>query len=214
MRLLAIPVKSLDRCKRRLAPVLTPMERAALSLAMLEDVLDAALAASTWNTVVVSPDEAVLEVAARRGAETLIEEHPPLSSAVRQVEQEALDRGADALAVLVADAALITPDALREALRTLGPVVLSPSSTDGGTTLLVRRPPRAIGARFGRGSLERHLHGASTRGLPTAVVDRHELTFDLDTPDDLARFLDAGKHGRTRSCLLEMDAPSRVGIGA
>ena len=214
MRLLAIPVKSLDRSKRRLARVLTPLERAALSLAMLEDVLDAAETASGWQPLVISPDEAVLEIAARRGVETIIEEHPPLSSAIRQVEQEALDRGADALAVLMADTALITGEALRAALRTLGPVVLAPSGTDGGTTMLIRRPPRVIGARFGRGSLERHLHAASTRDLPAAIVERPELTFDLDTPDDLARFLDEHKPGRTLATLLEMDAPARVGLSA
>ena len=214
MRLLAVPMKSLERSKRRLAPVLTPLERAALSLAMLEDVLDAAIAATGWEVVVISPDQAVLEIAAKRGIQGVVEEHPPLSSAVRQIEQEALDRGADALAVLVADTALITPAALRDALRTLGPVVVVPSGTDGGTTMLIRRPPRVIGARFGRGSLERHLHAASTRGLPAAIVDRPELTFDLDTPDDLARFLDAPKPGRTLDCLREMDAASRVDVGA
>src|SRR5262245_48019840 len=99
MRLLAVPVKSLERSKRRLAPILTPLERAALTLAMVEDVLDAAQAAAGWDVVVISPDQTVLEIAARRGVDAVVEDHPPLSAAVHQVEQEALDRGADALAV-------------------------------------------------------------------------------------------------------------------
>src|SRR5438552_11913671 len=68
VRVLAVPVKSLERVKGRLAPLLTPLERAALTLAMLEDVLDAALAQETWEVWVVSPDEAALEIAARRGS--------------------------------------------------------------------------------------------------------------------------------------------------
>src|SRR5438876_397147 len=68
MRAIAVPVKALSRAKSRLAPVLSPLERAALSLAMLEDVLDAALAATGWETWVGSPDEAVLEGAVRRRA--------------------------------------------------------------------------------------------------------------------------------------------------
>src|SRR5207245_8776187 len=103
MRVIAVPVKSLSRAKSRLSRVLSPLERAALTLAMLEDVLDATLAIPGWETWVVSPDEAVLEVAARRGARPLPEERPPLSAAVRQVEIDAAEQDADALAILLAD---------------------------------------------------------------------------------------------------------------
>ena len=73
MRIVAIPVKALGRAKRRLAPALSPLERAALALAMLEDVLDACLGHPGWETWVVSPDEAVLEVAAARRARVVAE---------------------------------------------------------------------------------------------------------------------------------------------
>ena len=55
MRAIALPVKSLDESKGRLAPLLSPLERAALTLAMLEDVLDATLAMPGWDTWVISP---------------------------------------------------------------------------------------------------------------------------------------------------------------
>src|SRR5438309_12124255 len=119
---------------------------------MLEDVLDATLGIPGWETWVISPDEAVLEVAARRGARPVPEERPPLSAAVRQVEIDAAEQDADALAVLLADLPLLTADALQGALRTLGSVVLAPSEDNSGTNLLLRRPPRVIGARFGRDS--------------------------------------------------------------
>ena len=41
MRVIAVPVKPLEEAKRRLSRILSPAERAVLSLAMLEDVLDA-----------------------------------------------------------------------------------------------------------------------------------------------------------------------------
>ncbi|MGH2654940.1 MAG: hypothetical protein ACRDHV_11425, partial [Actinomycetota bacterium] len=97
MRVIAVPVKSLERAKGRLSAVLRPLERAALTLAMLEDVLDACMAVPGWQTWVVSPDEAVLEVSARRRARPVPEEDPGLLAAIRQVEEEAA--GADALAV-------------------------------------------------------------------------------------------------------------------
>src|ERR1041385_4757746 len=103
MRIVAVPVKGLSEAKTRLAPALAPLERAALTLAMLEDVLDATSALLGWDTWVVSPDEAVLEIAARRGVRPMLEDKPPLANAIRQVEQEATDASASAPAILLAD---------------------------------------------------------------------------------------------------------------
>jgi 2-phospho-L-lactate guanylyltransferase len=209
VRVLAIPVKSLSRAKTRLAPVFSPLERAALTLAMLEDVLDAALPAAGWETWVISPDEAVLEIAARRKARPVTEAKPPLSAAVRQVEEETTERDAHALGILLGDLPLLTADALTAALQTLGPVVVAPSSTDRGTNLLVRRPPRAVGARFGRDSLRKHVQAAEARHLPVAVIDRPELTTDLDLPEHVLSFLATGKGGRTREVCMDMDVAGR-----
>src|SRR3990172_12866120 len=108
MRAIAVPVKPLSRSKSRLSSALSPLERGALTLAMLEDVLDACLAVPGWQTWVVSPDEAVLEIAARRGAQPMPEAKPPLSAAVRQAEEEAIGRGDEVLAVLLAHCPLLT----------------------------------------------------------------------------------------------------------
>jgi 2-phospho-L-lactate guanylyltransferase len=209
-----VPVKSLSRAKSRLAPVLSPLERASLTLAMLEDVLDATTGLANWETWVISPDEVVLEIAARRGVRPVSEAKPPLSAAVRQVEEDAVRGDADALAVVLGDVPLITSGALATAFRTIGPVVVSPSDDGDGTNLLLRRPPRAIPARFGRGSYRKHLEGAHSRGLPVAIVGRPELSFDLDTPQDLERVLAADRAGRTRAVCLELDLPARLSVGA
>src|SRR5688500_476739 len=110
MRVIVVPVKSLERAKSRLSQVLRPLDRAALTLAMLEDVLAACLAQPGWQTWVISPDEAVLEVSARRRARPVAEEEPGLLAAVRQVEERA--HGADALAVVLGDLPLLTAPAL------------------------------------------------------------------------------------------------------
>ena len=181
-----------------------------LTLAMLEDVLDAAVAAAGWQTWVISPDEAVLEIAVRRGVRAVAEDKPPLSGAIRQVEKEALDCGADALAILLGDVALVTQETLSTALHTLGPVVVAPDRAAEGTNLLVRRPPRAIQAKFGKSSLAKHREAAVAKGLPVSTVDLPGLAFDLDDPSDIAILLGSGREGRTRTALLEMDAASRL----
>ena len=129
--------------------MLSPLERGALTLAMLEDVLDVTLGLTGWETWVISPDEAVLEIAMARGAHAVDEERPPLANAIRQVEEEAEGRLVDTLAVLLPDTPLVTHASLTRALRTLGAVVVVPSADETGTNLLIRRPPAAIEPHFG-----------------------------------------------------------------
>jgi 2-phospho-L-lactate/phosphoenolpyruvate guanylyltransferase len=210
MRVIAVPVKSLERAKGRLSEVLAPLERAALTLAMLEDVLDACLAQPGWHTWVVSPDEAVLEVSARRRARPVAEDAPGLLAAVHQVEEEA--DGADALAVVLGDLPLLTAGALGRVLQTLGPVVAAPSESDGGTNVLLRRPPAVIQARFGRDSFRKHRDAAELRGIPFAEVRAPELAYDLDRPEDVPTVLVRGGPGRTRAACREMGLADRLSV--
>jgi 2-phospho-L-lactate guanylyltransferase len=214
MRVLAVPVKSLERAKSRLSPILSPVERAALSLVMFEDVLDACLAQAGWETLVISHDEAVLEVGVRRGARPIVEKGRSLLDAVRQLEGYAA-RGShpsNQLAVVLADLPLLTDQALRTALAA-GPstgVVAAPAASDGGTNLLLRRPPSIIAPRFGRASFAKHRWAARRARVPFEEVSLPELAFDLDRPDDLNRVVAEGMATRTRSACLEMGVPERL----
>ena len=216
VRVMVLPVKRLEDAKIRLGSVLAPLERAALTLAMLEDVLDVALVVPGWDTWVLSPDEAVLEVAAGRGARAITEDEPPLTAAIHQAEEEALGRGADALAVVLPDTPLVTAGALTRALHTLGPVVVAPSTDERGTNLLLRRPPRAIEARFGPDSYRRHLETAAEADLPIAVVEGRELGFDLDAPNDILTVLEGLGMTRTKAVLRDLRIDERMGarVGA
>ena len=173
MRAIALPVKSLSETKSRLAPMLSPLERGALTLAMLEDVMDVTQQIAGWETWVVSPTRRSSR-SRSAAVHAIREEKPPLANAIRQVEDEALGRDADALAVLLPDTPFVTTEALTRALHTLGPVVLAPSTDEGGTNLLVRRPPDAIHARFGPDSYRKHLEAAAIAELPTSIVGTPE----------------------------------------
>ncbi len=212
MRAIALPVRSLEESKSRLDAVCTPLERAAITLAMLEDVIDETERITGWQTWVVSPDETVLELAMGRGVHTLAEERGPLGNAVRQVEEEAAARGVEALAVLLPDTPLLSAWALTKALHTLGPVVLAPSTDELGTNLLLRRPPSAIGAHFGADSYRRHLEAAAERGVPTSIVELSDLAFDLDVPSDILTVLETRRPGRTLEVCRELDLGSRIPV--
>jgi 2-phospho-L-lactate guanylyltransferase len=212
VRAIVLPVKSLDEAKTRLGPVLSPLERAAFTLAMLEDVLDATSLLPGWETWVISPDQAVLEVAGRRGAEPIPEASPALLQAIRQAEGEAEGRGLDALAVLLPDTPLVTAAALTRAIHTLGPVVVAPSVDETGTNLLLRRPPRAIDAWFGPDSYRKHLQAAAEADVPVAVVEHPELGFDVDAPEDILTVLASRRAGRSREVLRDLGVPARLEV--
>jgi 2-phospho-L-lactate guanylyltransferase len=210
MRAIVLPVKSLEDTKSRLAPVLSPMERAALTLAMLEDVLDASLVAPGWTTWVVSPDEAVLEVAVARGAISVPEVEGPLETALGQTDEAAAGRGLDALAVLLPDTPMVTPSALVRALHVPGPVVMAAAADGIGTNLLIRRPPTAIPPCFGPDSARRHRRAAGQVGLPVVEITIPELAFDLDAPDDILTVLRHRRDTRTGEVLRALEVEERM----
>ncbi len=218
MRVVAVPAKAFRLSKSRLAPVLTPAERASLSAAMLEDVLAATAATTGWERWMVSADPAVLALAERLGARAVPEERRSLLAAVRQAEALAAAEDAEALAVVLADLPLLSTPALAAALAEPAAVVLAPAESDGGTNLLLRRPPGVIRARFGRDSFRRHLEEAGAAGVAARVIRRPELAFDLDGPADLdalarraARPGGRGTPGpRTRAVCLELDVAGRL----
>ncbi|HEX9234669.1 MAG TPA: hypothetical protein VF972_00130, partial [Actinomycetota bacterium] len=145
-------------------------------------------------------------------ARPVLEGGRSLLAAVRQVQQEAA--WASELAVLLSDLPYLTPAELAEALAEPGPVVAAPSASDGGTNLLVRRPPAAIPARFGRDSFAKHRWAARRAGLALTEVRRPGLEQDLDRPEDLVRLIRSGREGRTLSACTRMGLRLRLLLDA
>jgi 2-phospho-L-lactate guanylyltransferase len=214
MSVLAVPVRRLEDAKTRLGPILSAPERADLMLAMVRDVLDAAIAQPGWETWVISSDAIVLEAADRAGARAVVEEGSTLLGAVRQVEHEAMRGGAPRLGVLLADLPWVTAGSLARALEAPAPVVAVRAASDGGTNLLVRTPPDAIRARFGRDSFQKHLWAARRARVDAAAAESKHLAFDLDDPDDLDRLLASGRACRALTVCRKMDLARRLRLHA
>ena len=169
MRVLAVPVKSLERAKNRLSSVLSLGERAALSLVMFEDVLDACLAQPDWETWVVSRDEAVLEIGARRANELRLHLNQLLSNQpveilagnrIIEIRPHGIHKGR------------IVPPLPTERLATTTVVAIGDDRTD--EDLFAALPPEAITIRVGSGLTRAHyrLDGIeAVRSLLQMVVD-------------------------------------------
>jgi len=191
-----IPVKDLSIGKSRLAPALPRETLADLSLAMLEDLVEALRGVRRVERIaVVTPDRRVADAAAAAGA-------LPLHFADRGLDPS-VERGARALGlapdepllVVLGDVAAASAedfDRMFVALDELGPrgVVLA-EADDGGTAALLRRPFDVIPTHFGPDSARRHREAAEALDVPWRSLRLASLRLDIDSPGDVERLLAA-----------------------
>ena len=189
MRIALVPVKELARAKERLRPVLAEDARRALVLAMLGDVLEAALTSGALDIVaVVSRDDSVLSMAEAAGAAALDE--PRLGGGLNAALDTARSSfpGAEELVVLPADLPFALPQEVRQlvAAAEIGPALALVASDNGGTNALALSPPGLIAFRFGPGSALRHEEEARCLSVRPLRLSLPSLRLDVDTPADLA----------------------------
>jgi 2-phospho-L-lactate/phosphoenolpyruvate guanylyltransferase len=220
----AVPFKGPVGSKRRLAGLLDPDERARLSLAMLDGVLESLLGVEGIERVLLlrppavddSPrllptDERLVvvdELAGLNGAAS----GDNLNQALQQAQTLAVEGGADALLIVPGDLPLVTPSDLQAVLAAAetATVVVAPDRAGDGTNALLLAPPAAIAPSFGTASFGRHLALAEAAGLAQAVVERSGLGLDLDTPADVALLLATGQECRAARLLRALGVADRL----
>ncbi len=206
-----VPFKCFTRAKRRLRTRYSDQEVEQIGHAMLADVLEALTRAKGLERVtVLTDDPAVAEVARQAQASVRLRQPDPgLNPAIEVATRELIDEGFEAVLVVLGDVPLLRSMEL-ESVVSAGserPVVLVPSS-DGGTSMLFRRPPDCIPACFGPDSANAHAEAARARGLePCVLRGLHPgMSLDLDTPEDAQRLLESDVACRTRELLRKFNA--------
>jgi 2-phospho-L-lactate guanylyltransferase len=200
-----VPVKNLSEAKSSLAPSLAQQHRKELVLRMLHDVLNA-LAAVPVETLVVSPDDAVLDFAGKLGAAGLKEPGVGLNGALELGARYASSRGADSILILPADLPLLRPGDVERILASAPvsrSVVIAPSKSNG-TNALYLSPPGVMALRFGGESFPEHLAEARMAGIEPKIYRSSTLEFDVDEPQDLLRVLAEGMGTKTFDFLLSL----------
>ncbi len=185
-----VPVKHLDTSKRRLSSVLKPEDRRALTLAMLEDVLNAIKGSLVQETVVVGNDLCVSGLAANAGALYKEEKRRGLNRAITGSIEWCLKREVDAVVVLPADIPLVSSidiNRIVEMARNSEPILVLSPSENGGTNALYMRPPNLIPVNYGPGSFKKHIKQSRAKGTRLKVYHSRLIAFDIDTQKDLKR---------------------------
>jgi len=166
--------------KRRLAPA-TPEARVALGLAMLADVLAAAVAVA--DTTVVTNDEAAWRVAAELEVDVRagvpMGQGAAIGAALRRLEP------VGPVLVVNADLPCLQPDDLRALLDAVPPagIAVAPAA-DGTTNALALADAGLFQPLYGPGSAERFLALAGQ----AVTVEHPNLAHDVDTLGDLRRY--------------------------
>ena len=191
-----VPHRGLDAAKTRLAPSLDPEDRVMLASQLLQRVLHTAREV-TDDVVVISPSRPLAEIVEASGARLAVQRGMGLNEGLDQARSQALLDGIGTLVVLHGDLPNLRPgdvDTLIGALPADGRpgVAIAPDRAGTGTNGLALRPPGVISFRFGTGSFAAHAAEVERAGVPCVAVNRAGLAFDLDTPADLARWLELG----------------------
>lgn len=202
-----IPVKTLARGKSRLASVLSLEERMNLSIAMLKDMLECICSFPHADTVIVSSDPLVKDVAEEYRAMVVEDTHEHgVNMAVALAD--GIARGYDASVVLPHDLPLITAVDLvmlhESASHHARCIVITPSSRLDGTNVLLRRPPDVIRTHYDEDSYILHLREALASSAKVKMLLSRRLMLDVDEPDDLNEVMASGYECNTTRYLASV----------
>lgn len=184
-----LPVKPLSQSKTRLAPVLSPAERAALSQHLLEHTLQVLQQVpAIAQILVVSRDPAVLNTAQRFQTRTFTESPPyELKTAVSQAAKYATLQQADGILIIPADLPFLQAYEIQnifDKVSSLETSVICPDETHNGTNALLLPPTTKFKFQYGPNSYSKHLSEAKRLNMVIQTHTAPGICFDLDTEAD------------------------------
>jgi len=191
-----VPHRGLEAAKTRLAPSLSPEERVMLASQLLQRVLKVTRQVCD-DVVVISPSRALAEIVEPSGARLIVQRGMGLNEGLEQARFDALVDDIETLVVLHGDLPNLQAGDVETLVAALPngdapAVAIAPDRAGTGTNGLVLRPPGVIRFCFGVGSFAKHLDEVARAEVPLVAVNRAGLSFDLDTPEDLVRWLELG----------------------
>jgi 2-phospho-L-lactate guanylyltransferase len=205
-----VPVKDTRQAKQRLAGILAGARRQELALAMLEDVLATlARVRELAGIVVVTADPAAAATAISHGARVARDgagdgHSGAVAAAARQLTTEGFD-----MLTLPGDIPLVEGEDIREliavhhvgAQRDARAFTIVPARDERGSNAVLCSPAAAVPLRFGNDSFFPHLAAAKACGIAPAVVRLPRIALDIDTPEDVALFLEYSSRMRAHGLL-------------
>jgi 2-phospho-L-lactate guanylyltransferase len=207
--IILIPCKRLDQGKSRLSAALDVHARRALCEFFLCRTLAMACTLVAASRIyVVTADPHVVEISGRYGASVLADSSFDLNRALDEARGAIAARHADmeGLLIMPIDLPLSTSSSLSSVVAEPGDIVIVPDESATGTNLLLLRhgSARTFQFQFGPDSYDAHCSLANEAHLALRTVRDDSLSFDVDLPEHLWRWL--------RHPLADVDLPSDLKI--
>jgi 2-phospho-L-lactate/phosphoenolpyruvate guanylyltransferase len=209
-----IPVKETTAAKSRLAAAVPQHLRGGLALAMLEDVLTAAVGAvrrpkgrsmGLAGIAVVTLDPQARALAERFGARILTENaRGGHTAAVTAAARTLAAEGRGGMLQMPGDIPLVSADeiSLLLAVRREAPsFTIVPSHDDFGSNAVLVCPPTAVPLTFGDDSFYPHLRTAQAHGIKPLIVRQRGISLDIDRPEDISAFAQLRTQTRAQAFL-------------
>ena len=199
-----LPVKDTASAKQRLAPLLSGEQRTELARAMLEDVVDAVVAApSLAGIIFVTTDPFASALARRIGARILVEgassgQTEAIATAARTLSAESHG----AMLTIPGDVPSVTGAEIETVIRSHGTgaaFTIVPAHDELGSNAVLCSPANCVPLRFGDNSFYPHLQTARRCGLVPEIVRLPGLALDVDHPRDVEALLRLTARTRARA---------------
>ena len=204
-----LPFKGPEGAKERLGAYLSAGERRDLTLAMVQDVLDALTRASLSGVLIVSRSPAAVELAREFDAEVFADTADDLTGAVTEASAFVADR-AEGTMIVHGDLPLLTADEVNRAIRGHRDITLLPDRHDIGTNCIIATPPNAMTYQFDGTSFEPHKALARRAGFEPRILRLPGFALDIDTIDGLRTFAAGGGDTRSARLLVKAGVASRL----
>lgn len=194
-----VPLKRLDRAKRRLALALPEEERGRLVLAMVADVLAALDGVRDIERILlVSSEPEAGNLLARGNFDVFYSaQSEGMNRELEQAAAYASSRGARRVLIVHGDLPYLTAPAIRKFLAAALPDGMQAAACKWGTgtNILLMPVPLRVPLVFGRHSLRRFRQLAESAGQRLDIVRDPRLAADVDDPADFERLCAPARGG-------------------
>lgn len=185
-----VPIKNTGSSKSRLSSILNQNQRRNLANFLL-DVTMKELDKSSLitNILLVSSDKYFKEIYNNKKVEFLTDFNEGVNKAISLADSYLENQKIDASIVIPIDLPLITSCDVdyfcRMSMEFSKCVIICPSKRLDGTNIMLRKPHKVIKTYYDDNSYQNHFLEAKLYNVPIKPIYRDNLTFDIDTREDL-----------------------------
>ena len=192
-----VPIKNLRNSKSRLSSILDPFERMILVNYFFDLTIKKLEKSSLISEIlVISNTENFQHLSNHKKITNITDHREGVNNAISTADSYLETRNIDASIVIPIDLPLISSKDINDLCEISNDfsngVIICPSKRYDGTNILLRKPHNIIKTHYDNNSYYNHLLEARLRNVFVKQLTYPNLTFDIDTKEDLVSLMKIG----------------------